>query len=337
MHDVARLAGVSHQTVSRVINDHPSVSQSTRARVLEAMSQLDYRPNTAARSLVTNRSRRIGVISFDARYFGPGSTLHAIEIAAREAGYGISLASLSDLTDEDAAAAVAALDAHNVDGLIVIAPTRSAIEAVRGVADRVPLVALESEFRPDRPVVAVDQLRGAQLATQHLLELGHRTVFHIAGPSDWREAELRVEGWRDALAEAGVRTPPLLRGDWSPASGYRIGRQLVERSDVTAVFAANDQMALGVLRAFSEHGIDVPADCSIVGFDDIPEAEYFIPPLTTVRQNFDEVGRAGLQALVAEMERPDPVRRARTPVLIPPMLILRASTAPARAARRATR
>ena len=223
MHDVARLAGVSHQTVSRVINDSPNVKSTTRNRVLDAMRELEYRPNSLARSLATSRTHRIGVISFDVRLFGPGSTLAAIERAAHNRGYGIALASMTGLEGDEPGAALAMLDAQRVDGLIVIAPHQGAIEAMASLPRSMPVVALEAEYRPDVSVVAVDQRHGARLATQHLLDLGHRTVWHIGGPADWREAEQRVEGWSRTLAAAGAEIPPAARGDWSSRSGYESG------------------------------------------------------------------------------------------------------------------
>lgn len=328
LHDVGRLAGVSHQTVSRVINNHPNVRQATRDRVLDAMRELDYRPNILARSLVTRRTHRIGVIGFDVRFFGPGSTLVAIERAARDRGYGIAMASTNGLSSEEAEDAVAMLDAQGVDGLIVIAPNRAAIEAMGTLPRRKPVVALEAEYRADVSVVAVDQYAGAQLATRHLLELGHRTVWHVAGPRDWREAQLRAEGWRAALRAAKRRVPPLLRGDWTSQSGYELGNELAARRDATAVFVANDQMALGVLHAFHERGLDVPAARSVVGFDDIPEAEFLVPALTTVRQDFDAVGRRGLERLASAIDDAAAGRtHDRNTTLIEPALIVRASSA----------
>jgi DNA-binding LacI/PurR family transcriptional regulator len=323
MHDVARLAGVSHQTVSRVLNNQPNVRTATRERVLDAMRELDYRPNNLARSLVTSRTHRIGVISFDVRYYGPGSTLVAIERAAHDHGYGIALASMTGLTPEDDAHAVAMLDAQRVDGLIVIAPHRSAVDAIGRLSRAVPVVALESEFRRDVAVVAIDQRAGARMATEHLLALGHRTVWHVAGPDDWNEARLRTAGWQQALADAGRRAPTPLSGDWTSRSGYEAGLALADRTDVTAVFVANDQMALGVLCAFHERGIAVPGERSVVGFDDMPEAEYLVPGLTTVRQDFDAVGRKGLAHLMTLIEGGTP-RRRRT--LIEPELVVRASS-----------
>jgi LacI family transcriptional regulator len=323
MHDVARLAGVSHQTVSRVLNNHPSVRTTTRERVLDAMRELEYRPNLLARNLVTSRTHRIGVISCDMRYFGPGSTLVAIEQAAHDLGYGLTLASMTGLTADDAAHAVAMLDAHRVEGLIVIAPHRTAVDALGRLPQAVPVVALEAEFRKGVSVVAIDQRAGARTATEHLLGLGHRTVWHVAGPDDWNEARLRAEGWQGALEDAGRTVRPPLRGDWSSRSGYAAGLALAERKDVTAVFVANDQMALGVLRAFHERGIAVPDDRSVVGFDDMPEAEFFVPGLTTVRQDFDAVGRRGLERLVSLIEGGATRRRV---TLIEPELIVRASS-----------
>jgi DNA-binding LacI/PurR family transcriptional regulator len=231
---------------------------------------------------------------------------------------------MTGLTAEDDAHAVAMLDAQRVDGLIVIAPHRSAVEAVGRLPRAVPVVALEAEFRKDVSVVAIDQRAGARMATEHLLSLGHRTVWHVAGPDDWNEARLRIAGWQETLADAGRRAPEPLSGDWTSRSGYEAGLDLAERADVTAVFVANDQMALGVLRAFHERGIAVPGDRSVVGFDDMPEAEYLVPGLTTVRQDFDAVGRAGLARLMTLIEGGATPRRRRT--LIEPELVVRASS-----------
>jgi DNA-binding LacI/PurR family transcriptional regulator len=189
----------------------------------------------------------------------------------------------------------------------------------------VPLVAVEAGPAGAVPLVAVDQFAGAVLATRHLLELGHRSVWHVGGPVDWLEAQQRTAGWRSALLDAGSSTPPSLTGDWSPDSGYRLGRELARDDAVTAIFVANDQMALGVLRALHEHGRDVPGEISVVGFDDIPEAEFFLPPLTTVRQKFDEMGRSSLRLLLDVMQSPGAPAAELT---VAPELIVRASTAP---------
>ena len=323
MSDVARLAGVSHQTVSRVINDSSHVRPETRERVMHAMRQLDYRPNSVARALVTGRSKTLGVVSFDTTLYGPASTLFGIEQAAHEAGYFITIASLKALDRESVLDAVERLRILGVDGILVIAPQVTAARALLRTPAGVPLVALEAGPTDVVPVASIDQFAGAREATSYLLDLGHRTVFHIAGPDDWLEAQQRVAGWRSALDTAGADVPTPVAGDWSPRSGYAIGEQLALDPDVTAVFVANDQMALGVLRAFHEAGRRIPENVSVVGFDDIPEAPYFMPPLTTIRQDFGEMGRRGLKLLLETMEDPDGPPRH---LVVPPELIVRSST-----------
>jgi DNA-binding LacI/PurR family transcriptional regulator len=324
MADVAKLAGVSLQTVSRVINDSPHVRADTRERVQEAMRKLEYRPNPVARALVTGRSRTLGVVSFDTTLYGPASTLFGIERAAHEADYFVSIISLRSLTRSSVVSAVERLRDQGVAGILVIAPQESATQALLHLPKDVPVVAAEAGPDDSVPLVAVDQVAGAQLATAHLLELGHPTVWHISGPADWLEAQDRVNGWRTTLDAAGAAAPPVLIGDWSARSGHELGRELAANSEVTAVFVANDQMALGLLRALHEAGRRIPGDISVVGFDDIPEAEYFTPPLTTVRQNFNEMGRRSLLLLLDQIESGVREQRSET---VPPELIVRASTA----------
>jgi DNA-binding LacI/PurR family transcriptional regulator len=326
MSDVAQLAGVSHQTVSRVLHDSPAVRPETRARVLEAMKQLDYRPNSAARALVTGRTRTLGVISFDTTLYGPASTVLGIERAAHEAGYFIIIVSLPSLTHDSVRSALDRLRDRGVDGIVVIAPQETAADALRGLPPGVPVVAAEAGPGDAIPVAEVDQLAGGRLATEHLLGLGHRTVAHIAGPEDFMEAQQRVAGWREALTAAGLDAPDPLVGDWSARAGYELGHQLLQRRpDVTAVFAANDPMALGLLRAMRERGLSAPEDVSVVGFDDVPEAEYFSPPLTSIRQDFDEIGRRSLALLLEHMQG-DARKRPRR-VVVDPELVVRQSTA----------
>ena len=327
MTDVAKLAGVSHQTVSRVLNGSPQVRPATRERVLVAMQELDYRPNSAARALVTGRSQTLGVVSFDTTLYGPASTLYAIERAAHEAGYFITVVSLEALDRASVLSAVERLRMQGVDGILVIAPLEGAGEAVVDLPRDVPLVAAEAGPADAMPVVAVDQRAGAELATRHLLELGHPTVAHIAGRSDFVEARQRIDGWRAALEAAGAEVPPILAGDWSPRSGYELGRRLLAEQRPSAIFVANDQMALGVLRALHEAEFEIPRQVSVVGFDDIPEAQYYTPPLTTVRQDFGEVGRRSLR-LMLEMMEPG-AQAPSSPPLVVPELILRSSTAAA--------
>lgn len=327
MGDVARLAGVSHQTVSRVVNGAEHVSARTRARVLDAMDKLGYRPNSIARALVTGRTNTIGVVSFDTTLHGPASTMFGIERAAHHAGYFTTTVSLQSLDRPSIDAAISRLTGQGVDGVVVIAAETPAVHALSHLSVTVPVVAVEAGPDVGVSLVAIDQRAGAVAATRHLLELGHSTVFHVGGPHHWHEAHQRLEAWRDTLLDAGAAPSDPLMGDWSPRAGYELGRAVAEEEDITAVFVANDQMALGLLRAMHEAGRRVPADVSVVGFDDIPEAAFFTPPLTTVRQDFLKMGERGLAALLGAIEG-DTRQRLE---LIAPELVVRESTAkPAR-------
>ena len=313
--DVARLAGVSHQTVSRVLNDQPNVREATRDRVQEAIRQLRYRPSTAARALVTRRSRTIGLITTGPPDYGPSSTTLGFNEAARAARYNVSISSmLTATTDSMRASIELLLDAH-VEAIVLIAAQRGALEALRGIELGVPLVAVESSGRGGLSV-SIDQYAGARLATEHLIALGHRDIEHLAGPSDSMDATERLRGWRDVLAEHGLVAPPPLVGDWSPASGYAFGRALAGRRRFTAVFSANDQMALGAIHALTGADLLVPRDVSIIGFDDIPEAEHFAPPLTTVRQDFAQLGHDVMATLLDVLNDTDVRPPHRSPELV---------------------
>jgi DNA-binding LacI/PurR family transcriptional regulator len=325
MTDVAELAGVSYQTVSRVLHDSPHVRGETRERVLAAIRQLDYRPNSMARALVTGRSKTLGVVTFDTTLYGPASTLLGIEQAAHDAAYAVSVTSLRSLNRGTVLAAIQQLRDQGVDGVAVIAPVRAGLDALRHVPSDFSVVAVAGGPNASIPVANVDQVAGAAAATRHLLSLGHRSVWHLAGPPDWKEAEERVEGWRSELKAAGAPIPALVRGDWTPRSGYELGKSLLRIPELTAVFVANDQMALGLLRRLHEAGREVPRDLSVVGFDDIPEAAYFTPPLTTVRQDFTELGRHCVHILLARIEGAPATPR----VVVAPELVVRASTGPA--------
>ncbi|WP_230985283.1 LacI family DNA-binding transcriptional regulator [Microbispora oryzae] len=322
MEDVAELAGVSAMTVSRVLNTPEKVRPETRARVLAAVRELDYRPNSAARVLVTGRSGALGVVSFDTILFGPASTLYGIERAARENGYLVSIASLPALTRRSIAEGVDRLRSQSVDGVIVIAPHESAGEGLRHLPAGLPVVDVGGAKDVPVPVAAVDQHAGAVRATRHLLSLGHRTVWHLAGPPNWVESSGRLKGWREALEAEGREVPVPMVGDWTAHSGYEIGKRLAREDGMTAVFAANDHMAMGLLRALREVGRRVPEDVSVVGFDDVPEAAYFWPPLTTVRQNFGEVGRLAFQLLLDRIGGVEGDTRR----LVEPELVVREST-----------
>ncbi len=327
MADVAKLAGVSHQTVSRVLNDHPNVRQQTRDRVLAVIGQLGYRPNAAARTLVTRRTRTLGVISFDTTLYGPASMLYGIEQAASHS-YSVSIASLPALDRRSVLGAVDKFLDQAVEGIIVIAPQTTAVAALGHVPADIPLVAVGCGTHASLASVAIDNAAGAALATRHLLDLGHQTVHHLAGPRSWLDARERIDGWRQALRAAGAPQPAMLAGDWSSASGYQIGHQLATMPGVTAVFCGNDHMALGLLRALYEQGRRVPGDISVVGFDDIPESAYFLPPLTTVRQDFGELGRRALRRLLGRISNGDESGPQPVPwVPIAPELVVRTSTA----------
>lgn len=326
MTDVARVAGVSHQTVSRVINDHAGVRPATRVRVQAAMVELAYRPNRAARALVTGRSGLVGVVAVNTIEHGPASIVAGLEHAARAAGYFLVIASVSEPQRDSLSEAVDRLVLHGVDGLVVLAPLASAEAVLADLPDAVTVVVVEGDAHGRYATVNVDQAGGARLAVEHLLGLGHHGVWHVAGPRSWWEASRRLAGWQEALAAAGIQAPPHLSGDWSARSGYDAGQMLARIPEVTGIFAANDQMALGVLRALHETGRRVPDDVSVMGFDDIPEAAYLTPPLTTVRQDFDEVGRRALQLLLDQLVSDADATPAPVSVTVPASLVVRAST-----------
>ncbi|MDH6181921.1 DNA-binding LacI/PurR family transcriptional regulator [Microbacteriaceae bacterium SG_E_30_P1] len=318
---VARLAGVSHTTVSRVINDHPRIAPETRERVLGIMRELNYRPNSAARALANRRTHRIGVIVDSVVEFGPGSTVRAIEEAAHERGYTVSTIAVDDRVSTSDA--LGTLDAIGVDGLCLITPRSSSVESLRSGALDVPALVVGPEPEPDFFTVSVDQRRGARLAVEHLIELGHRDILHLAGPLDWLDARARASEWTRCMTEAGLRPRPVVVGDWTSDSGYAFGRSLTTMPAFTAVFAANDRMALGLIHALHEQGIRVPDDISVIGFDDLPDARHFLPPLTTVSQDFRSLGVLSMETLLAAIERRDAPDRG----LIEPHLVVRNSTA----------
>ncbi len=330
MNDVARVAGVSHQTVSRVLNDHPSVRPETADRVRAAIAQLGYRRNTAARALVTSRSGMIGLVTASGPSFGPTSTLLAVEQAAREAGYFVSMVSMPNLTPESTPRAMEHFLSQGVEGVVVIAPMTDVHSVLSPYAEQVPVVTIAAgvpagqAFHP----VSVDQRLGARQATRHLLELGHRDIVHIAGPGDWLDARERIIGWREELANAGIDPSGLLvdAGAWESRRGYEVGRRMAKDGLPSAVFTSNDQLALGFIRAAVDHGASVPGDVSVIGFDDIEGADCFLPPLTTMRQEFRQLGQRSIAMLLDAMEG---LELDHTPIA--PRLIVRASTGPARA------
>ena len=326
MYDVAARAGVSHQTVSRVLNGFAGIRPETRDRVEAAIADLGYRPNKAARALVTSRTRAIGVLAPATTDFGPTSSLHAIERAVRDAGYHPLITS-TPVEAEAVRASLEFLLDQSIEALVVIAPYRVVLDELRELHGELPIVALQTgEFadaRADASTVGIDQVAGARLAVRHLLELGHRDIQQLAGPDAFIEAAVRRRAVDEELSVHGIPKLPTLTGDWSADSGYAAGA-LVDRA-ATAIVCGNDQMALGLVHALTDLGRRVPQDVSVVGFDDIPESAHSLPPLTTVHQDFEEVGRRAVRALVGRLEGRD----ADGPsVAVTPELVVRQSTAP---------
>ncbi|MFN2538061.1 MAG: LacI family DNA-binding transcriptional regulator [Mycobacteriales bacterium] len=322
--DVARSAGVSPQTVSRVLNGSPSVRPATRSRVLAAIETLGYRPNPAARALASRRSTSLGVVAVESSLYGPTSTLYAVERAARAAGYGLIVTSVPAGEPGSTPEAVDRLLRQGVAGAVVIAPLLGTSKALAALTREVPLVVTQGRAGK-HGTVAVDQVAGAAEVTRHLLEQGEGSCpWHVGGPVDWLEALQREKGWQDTVTRAGLVAPPVLRGDWTPSSGYAAAHELVRHDpNVRTVFFANDHMALGGLRAFQELGIRVPQEVLVAGFDDVPEAEFLSPPLTSVAQDFLALGESAVRQLVQALEGA-PVPRQK---LIAPRLVVRQSTA----------
>lgn len=324
IYDVAKLADVSHQTVSRVVNDHPSTRPETRERVQKAMETLGYRPNRAARTLATSKSHIMGVLVSDVELFGPSSMLRAMEQAAREIGYAAVSCTIDPLSDESVTSGVEHLTALDIDGLIVITPRTDAVAKVRSEFTHIPVVTVDSMYRLDELSVSIDNFQAGQIATDHLIGLGHTSILHIAGPSSWFEATARASGYTASM-RGNRLTPRIIEGDWSAASGYEIGITLtLDTHTTTAILAANDEMCMGLLRAFADRGISVPDQVSVMGFDDVPHAAYLTPPLTTMRVDFHELGRRAVRVLIDRSTENQ--KTASEPIIS--SLVVRQSTAP---------
>jgi len=324
MIDVARLAGVSQQTVSRVVNGHSNVGTDVRDRVEHAIVQLRYNRNAAARALATNRSMNLGVLSYSLPVHGSTMVLFGVAEEARRNGYATSLVSISAVDSGSIRAALDTLVADSVDGIIVLAPMSAAEPVLNGLDLGVPIVRFEQGSPGSSHAVSMDDALGARLATRHLLDLGHESVWHVAGPPGWMASDARRAGWLAELsAQQRTVNPEFTTADWTVDSGYAAGLAIAENPAITAVLAANDSMALGVMKALTERGLAVPADVSVVGFDDMSEARYFQPGLTTIRLDFNEVGRVAVDRLLQLMGG-DP---AESIPAITPELIVRESTA----------
>ena len=327
MADVARLAGVSGQTVSRVVNGSYGVTQETQDRVEAAMKQLGYRANAAARALATGKFRTIGVVAFNLTTFGNIQVVKSVVTGAREQGYSTSLAVVETPTERGVQDAVRGLTDRAVDGVVVI-EARALDTSNLHFPEEVPVVIADSSASHRHPTFGMDEAAGARAAVKHLLDLGHPTVHHVAGPFGSHAADRRREAWERLLRREDCPVPEFLWGDWTPESGYEAGRKLLDTGGVTAAFVANDPMAAGVLRAAHELGLRVPEDLSVVGYDDLPIVSFLSPPLTTVRQDLEEVGRRCLSHVLDLIEgtsevAPPGLRRR----LIRPELVVRSSTA----------
>lgn len=327
INDVARLAGVSYQTVSRVINDAPDVSEATRQRILKVIQEVGYRRNRTATALVTNRSTAIGILTDGSPRFGPVGTLMALEYVARQKGYSTTVITVEEPYEESVQTALDALDDIGVDGIIAIAPVVSMAAAVWNASVRVPveMIAAGASSTPNVFTYSENQELGARMATRHLIDLGHTDIAHFAGSMDWFDGRVRKRGWETALREAGLKPGLCLEGDWSPGWAYEAGLELVRQGNIPqAIFAVSDHTALGLIRAFAKHGIRVPEDVSIVGFDDVEGSDFFLPPLTTVRQDFSALALASTEVLLGAIAG---LEVDHTPGV--PTLVIRQSTAPA--------
>jgi DNA-binding LacI/PurR family transcriptional regulator len=323
MRQVAALAGVSHQTVSRVLNGHHSIRPETRERVLKVIEEVNYRPNSAARALATRKTNRIGVLVDSAVEYGPNSTLRGIESAARATGYSVAAVTVGGNGGLGPSVAFEHLMSQGIDALCVIAPRSSSLDQLREATPHIPALLVTAVADDTFLTASVDQELGAVLAVRHLIGLGHQTIAHVSGPLDWLDARGRHRAWQTELRAAGLVEPEVVVGDWTADFAYEVARQPGRLPSCTAIFAANDQMALGLIHGLAERGISVPGDISIVGFDDLPEAKHFLPPLTTVRQDFRALGERSVEVLLAALEGRQLDRRS----IIAPRLIIRASTA----------
>jgi DNA-binding LacI/PurR family transcriptional regulator len=321
--DVARLAGVSHQTVSRVLNNVPNVRPATKERVEKAIAQLRYSPSPAARALVTRRTRTIGLITPGRSEYGPTSIAVNFNVAARAARFSVDTVSSLDDDPSGVRAIVEALLRQRVDAIVLVVTDIAVLEVVLGLEQSIPIVAVAATARRSPAIVSIDQYRGARAATRHLVELGHQEILHLAGPVEAPDAIERLRGWQDEMNANRLVVRDVRHGDWSARSGFELGMEVGDIRPGTAVFAANDYMALGLMSALHARGLRVPEDVSIVGFDDVPEAAYLLPPLTTVRQDFASLGGLVMQKVLIAMEEPDSVTES-TP--LPTTLVVREST-----------
>lgn len=331
--DVALRARVSPKTVSRVVNNQGEISDETRLRVQSAIRDLGYRPNILARNLVYRRSNTLAVVASGIEYFGPSRTVVGIEQQANAFGYSLSLTLVHDPEQAPFLEILDDLVARRVDGIVWAVPEIGENRAWITpdiLAQIPPIVFLSMGARPGLSIVAVDNRSGAQLATRHLIDHGRRRIGIITGPLTWWEARERLQGWRDTLVAAGLEhaPPQVAQGNWSPSGGERAMTELLAGAPPPdAVFCSNDQMALGALGVLHRAGLRVPQDIALVGFDNIPESEFFLPPLTTVYQQVIDIGRIAVQALRSRIQAEHGPADGALPEVIrlSPSLVLRAS------------
>jgi LacI family transcriptional regulator len=333
--DVAKFAGVSSMTVSRVLNDRPDVSPQTRKRIQEVIQELGYAPSEIARSLSHGRSNILGVVSSGLEFYGPSRTLVGIEKQANDLGFSLMVRLLHNPLENRGERALNELIANQVAGIIwAVAEIGDQQERLfEHLSNRAtPVVFLSMKPRPNTSLIAVDNRLGGRLATRHLVEQGYNEIGIITGPQEWWEARERELGWQKILQQAGRRDLEHLKeyGDWTAASGYNAMKKLLDRvPGLEAAFVSNDSMALGALQAAASCGRSVPQDLAIVGFDDIPKSAYFTPPLTTVRQDLLELGCQAVSLLNQHLqarrkEEPDEAQVS----IMEPRLIVRQSSHP---------
>lgn len=322
IHDVADEAGVSYQTVSRVINNSPKVASKTRARVLDAIRKLDYRPIQAARNLSSRRSYTIQILAFNWNHY----SLQSMVSTANAAGFQTGVIYLKRHDLDEFRSTVAHMVSHLIDGAVIVAmPFEMDYDQLLKLSRGIPFVQIGGVQNRGVPYVGHEQTYASRVATEHLIQLGHRRIAEISGSAIYPAGPLRHQAFLDTLIAAGLEPGRCIESDWNPQGGYTATRELLAAGppDFTALICGNDLIALGAARAIYEHGLRIPEDISLVGFDDIEEAAYFNPPLTTVRQDFDALGTLSVEYLLSLIDQPDTPIQQR---MIYPKLIARQST-----------
>jgi len=333
--EVASVAGVSTQTVSRVLNDKPDVSPETRKRVQEVIKELNYRPSALARSLISHRSHTLGVVTAGLDYIGPSRTLSGIASAAENAGYSVLLKELPSFDTKELMPIFQAYVSRHVDGIIWAVPevgeNRKWINNLSTDIE-IPLVYLTMEPQNGLSVVSIDNYQGGHIAVSHLIEQGYRKIGHISGPLDWWEARERKNAWNDALTEAGLQPEEdhWVEGNWSSESGSLGFERLIEQyPEMDSIFVGNDQMALGVIQIARQKGLEIPESIALVGFDNIPESAFFCPPLTTIHQDQYSLAKLAVEKIIRTIESAwDGVEldEPANAIILPPTLVVRQSS-----------